>query len=162
MFLKKLLKRAIGPFLMQMSEWKRIKRIAGIGAVIAALTAVFVFDDYLYFLLFENLFGWKLQAGLKSLIMLILLMLNILLAYAVFKVMRRKPETGKEGLVGAIGVARSEIARDVEGWIEVHGERWQAVSQSPISPGQRVRVVQVGPGLLLRVQKEEGRRHWRQ
>ncbi|HRY28797.1 MAG TPA: nodulation protein NfeD [Elusimicrobiota bacterium] len=54
--------------------------------------------------------------------------------------------TGKEALVGQIGEARPD------GMVFVHGEYWEAESAAPLSPGQKVRVVEV-MGNRLRVEK---------
>jgi membrane-bound serine protease (ClpP class) len=66
---------------------------------------------------------------------------------------RRKVTTGREGLVGAVGVARSQLGP--EGTVFVQGEIWTAESVDGVIPaGSRVRVTQV-EGLRLRVKKEE-------
>jgi membrane-bound serine protease (ClpP class) len=61
---------------------------------------------------------------------------------------RRKPVTGRRGLIGEIGVARTEIAP--KGKVFVSGTHWSAVSDRPIPEGTRVVVEQVD-GLLLKV-----------
>ncbi len=66
---------------------------------------------------------------------------------------KQKVQTGREGLVGAVGVARSELSP--EGTVLVQGELWSAESQDDVIPlGSRVRVMRVD-GLRLRVKKEE-------
>jgi len=66
---------------------------------------------------------------------------------------KQKVQTGREGLVGAIGVARSELSPG--GTVFVQGELWSAESADGVIPaGARVRVTRVD-GLRLRVQKEE-------
>ena len=35
--------------------------------------------------------------------------------------------TGKEGMIGEVGIVRSPVGVDSSGWIFVHGERWRAV-----------------------------------
>ncbi|MEO0205881.1 MAG: nodulation protein NfeD [candidate division WOR-3 bacterium] len=63
----------------------------------------------------------------------------------------RKPSAGKEGLIGEIGIARSEI--DSEGGsIFVHGEWWNAVSEKPIKKGAKVKVVG-SKGMVLQVEE---------
>ncbi|MDR5683242.1 MAG: nodulation protein NfeD [Armatimonadota bacterium] len=65
---------------------------------------------------------------------------------------RRRPSSGREALVGAVGVARSEIAP--AGTVFVQGELWTAEADGdPIQPGERVRVVGL-EGLRLRVRRE--------
>jgi membrane-bound serine protease (ClpP class) len=68
------------------------------------------------------------------------------------RVHREKPDTGKEGLIGLIGEARSDIHAD--GQIFVHGEYWSASSDGPIGKGERVKVIAVD-GLRLKVTKAE-------
>lgn len=65
---------------------------------------------------------------------------------------RRRPTTGREALVGASGVARSDL--DPEGQVFVQGELWSAQSvDGLIRTGERVRVVDI-EGLRLKVRKE--------
>ncbi len=67
-----------------------------------------------------------------------------------FKTHRRKVTTGKEGLIGEIGRARTDI--DPEGQVQVHGEIWSAYADEPIPSGERIRVVEVD-GLQVKVEK---------
>ena len=63
----------------------------------------------------------------------------------------RKPSTGKEGIIGERGVAKTPI--DSEGGrVYVHGEWWDAVSDSPIKEGTKVKVVE-SDNLLIKVKK---------
>ena len=64
---------------------------------------------------------------------------------------RNKSVTGKEGMVGEIGTALTDIGS--QGKVQVHGEIWQASSPQPIESGNRVRVVAV-EGLNIRVTRE--------
>lgn len=76
---------------------------------------------------------------------------------AVVRARRRKPEAGREELVGAVGKVVEEL--DPEGVIKVRGELWKAVSRDGgrIPVGERVKVVEVR-GLTLIVEKTEERR----
>jgi membrane-bound serine protease (ClpP class) len=66
---------------------------------------------------------------------------------------RQKVQTGREALVGAVGVARSELSPT--GTVFVNGELWSAESIDGVIPvGSRVRVTRVD-GLRLQVHKEE-------
>jgi membrane-bound serine protease (ClpP class) len=53
----------------------------------------------------------------------------------------RRPSTGKEGIVGKRGVAKTNINED-EGKAYVYGEWWDAVSDTPIKKGEKVEVVE--------------------
>jgi membrane-bound serine protease (ClpP class) len=65
----------------------------------------------------------------------------------------RKVHTGREALVGAVGMTRSDLAPS--GTVFVEGELWSAESEDGAIPvGQRVRVIEV-KGLRLVVRKEE-------
>jgi membrane-bound serine protease (ClpP class) len=59
-----------------------------------------------------------------------------------------KTTTGREGLVGEVGVVRSPLAP--RGQIFLRGELWNAESEIPVEPGESVRVTHID-GLTLRV-----------
>ena len=59
-----------------------------------------------------------------------------------------KTTTGREGLVGEVGVVRSSLAP--RGQIFLRGEIWNAESEIPVEPGESVRVTHID-GLTLRV-----------
>lgn len=63
---------------------------------------------------------------------------------------RRPKTTGREGLVGEAGTAQSSL--DPEGKVFIHGEYWDARSDTPIAAGDKV-VVEVVEGLKLKVRK---------
>ena len=69
--------------------------------------------------------------------------------YKAVQVMRRKPITGTEGLIGEEGIAKTDITPR-GGMVLVHGELWTAYSDSPIPAGTGVVVEQV-KGLKLKV-----------
>ncbi|MCS7281074.1 MAG: nodulation protein NfeD [Desulfobacterota bacterium] len=73
------------------------------------------------------------------------------LSYAV-KAQFSKVKTGKEGLVGEEGLAKTFIHDD--GKVLIHGEIWNAKSSEPIEQGERVIVERVD-GLILKVKKKE-------
>src|SRR3972149_5873139 len=66
-----------------------------------------------------------------------------------FKAFKRKPVTGSEGLLGGEGVASTDITKD-GGMVLLHGERWSAYSDEPISKGEKVKVEAVA-GLKVKV-----------
>lgn len=70
-----------------------------------------------------------------------------------FKAFRSRPVTGSEGLAGAEGIADTDITGD-GGMVSLHGERWSAYSDVPVSKGDHVVVIQVS-GLKLKVKKRE-------
>ena len=54
----------------------------------------------------------------------------------------KKKVSGREGLVGEIGVAKTDI-KPSGGTVLVHGEYWNAVSDVPIKKNQKVRVIRI-------------------
>ena len=62
--------------------------------------------------------------------------------------LRRRPATGREEMVGLVGIARTALAPD--GQLAVRGELWEAVSEQPVSAGDQVEVTAVD-GLRLHV-----------
>jgi membrane-bound serine protease (ClpP class) len=75
---------------------------------------------------------------------------TIALVRLVIQAQRRRPQTGKEGLLGRQGEAETDL--DPEGWVVVQGERWRASAAEPVPRGGKVQVESV-EGLLLRVRK---------
>ena len=76
--------------------------------------------------------------------------LFIIAMYLVFKTHKKQAFTGREGLIGTIGVCQTEI--NPEGKIFLHGEYWNSISNEVIQPKEKVRVVGK-EGLTLKVEK---------
>ncbi|MBP1659451.1 MAG: Nodulation efficiency protein NfeD [Candidatus Aminicenantes bacterium] len=79
-----------------------------------------------------------------SLIVLFLLAL-------VFRAHRRRSVSGRDGLVGETGTARTDLSP--AGRVFVHGELWQAEADEIVRAGEKVKVVEVLDGLKIRVGK---------
>lgn len=75
-----------------------------------------------------------------------------ILSYAV-KAQFTKVKTGKEGLIGEKGIAKSNIR--LTGKVFLHGELWNARSDEDIREGEQVIVIEVD-GLILKVKKGGG------
>jgi len=84
----------------------------------------------------------------------VILMVVIFLAvgFLVMKTQFGKPVSGKEGLVGEVAVARTDI--NPEGRVFFHGELWTAHSETPVKEGGKVRVLNV-KNMRLEVKPEE-------
>jgi membrane-bound serine protease (ClpP class) len=63
------------------------------------------------------------------------------LVYMALRARRLPVRTGLEGMIHEIGTARSPLAP--RGKVFIHGEIWDAVSDEPVSPGERVEVLGV-------------------
>jgi membrane-bound serine protease (ClpP class) len=63
---------------------------------------------------------------------------------------RSRVDTGREGLIGLNGEARTDIGE--KGQVFVHGEIWSAWSETPIAKGEKISV-QAVDGLRLKVTK---------
>ncbi|MGH7230123.1 MAG: NfeD family protein, partial [Nitrospiraceae bacterium] len=74
--------------------------------------------------------------------------LSLLIVGMGVNAMRRRPLTGREGMVGTVGVAKTALAP--QGKIQIHGEIWDALSDPPVQPGDPVEVVRM-EGLTLHV-----------
>jgi membrane-bound serine protease (ClpP class) len=73
----------------------------------------------------------------------------VFLVYLVLRAHRRPSATGKEGMVGEIGTARTDLAP--AGTVFVHGEIWEAESVEPVRRGEKVRVLEVLGTVKIRV-----------
>lgn len=79
-----------------------------------------------------------------SLIVLFLLTL-------VIKAHRRRSVSGRDGMIGEAGTARTDLSP--AGTVFVHGELWEAVAAEPVRAGDKVKVLAVLEGLKLKVGK---------
>ncbi len=77
-----------------------------------------------------------------------------ILSYAV-KAQLSKVRTGKEGLVGEEGVARTDIAAGGKGKVMVHGELWSATGDEAVKKGEDVIVTAV-ERLVVKVRPKGG------
>jgi membrane-bound serine protease (ClpP class) len=75
--------------------------------------------------------------------------ITIFLMSIALRAHRAKVATGKEGMIGEIGVARTQLAP--AGKVFVHGEIWDATSPAPVATGGSV-VVRHVDGLRLEVE----------
>ena len=64
------------------------------------------------------------------------------------KAMRRRPVTGREEMVGLVGIVQTALTP--HGQLAVRGELWEAISDRPLQPGDKAEVVRV-EGLRLYV-----------
>jgi membrane-bound serine protease (ClpP class) len=77
----------------------------------------------------------------------------IFLVFLVVRAHRRKVATGKEGLIGEIGLARTDL--NPSGKVFVHGELWEAEADEFIPVGTKVKVSRVEANLSLKVTKAD-------
>lgn len=66
------------------------------------------------------------------------------------KIRKKEVVTGIQTMIGMVGVAMDEF--EVEGMVKIQGELWRATSESPLSKGDEIKVVDVS-GLRLKVEK---------
>ncbi|ACJ16545.1 nodulation protein nfeD [Thermococcus onnurineus NA1] len=104
----------------------------------------------------EYLVSGAIYEMLRIVIIVMAILMGLFFAFgaaAAVKAHRRRPESGKEELIGAKGKVIQEL--NPEGMIRVHGELWKALSKdgSRIPAGEKVRIVEI-KGLTLIVEKE--------
>jgi len=80
-------------------------------------------------------------------------LITIFLMTLALRARRNKVSTGREGMVGLIGVARTQL--EPAGKVFVHGEIWDATSHAPVASGQAI-VVRHVDGLRLEVEPVAG------
>jgi membrane-bound serine protease (ClpP class) len=74
----------------------------------------------------------------------------VIVSTLAFRAYRTQPKSGKDGLIGEIGLVKEDI--DPEGLIFVHGEYWRAIAKEKIEADEKVEV-EGADGLVLRVKK---------
>ncbi|MDD5529354.1 MAG: nodulation protein NfeD [bacterium] len=89
----------------------------------------------------------------------ILVVIGSITAFFVFvlsaavRAMKKKPVTGKHGLIGQIGKVKEKIVPGKEGKVFIVGEWWNATADETIEAGESVKILNV-EGLVLKVGKE--------
>lgn len=103
----------------------------------------------------ERSIGLQIPLSMIFGIVIVIGTLVVVLGALLARDFRRKKRTGREGLVGETGIAKTPIEK--EGKIFIHGEIWDACSAGEaIDEGSSVRVQGV-KGLLLVVEKIENK-----
>jgi membrane-bound serine protease (ClpP class) len=114
----------------------------GIGGLIA-----FVFGSVI--LIDTNVPGYGISPALIAAVSLTSAAFFIFVVGMAIKAKRRPVVSGREEMVGGMGVALDDF--DGSGRIRIHGEVWNARSKAPLRQGQQVRVVTMD-GLILHVE----------
>lgn len=93
----------------------------------------------------------ELRPSLKLIIPMALglSLIFIFLIVIAIRAQAKKPSTGKEGLIGEVGVAQTDLSP--EGKVFVHGEIWQAEATEDLPIGTKVKVVEVLKHLRIKV-----------
>ena len=93
----------------------------------------------------------ELRPSLKFIIPMALglSLIFIFLIVIAIRAQAKKPSTGKEGLIGEVGVAQTDLSP--EGKVFVHGEIWQAEANEDLPLGTKVKVVEVLKHLRIKV-----------
>ena len=103
------------------------------GAVCLVLGAVMLIDSPAP----EMRIHWSTAIGLA----LPFSAITVFLLSLAWRARQNKVETGREGMIGQVGAAITELKPD--GKVFVHGEYWDAVSTLPLPAGARVRVTAI-------------------
>jgi len=106
-------------------------------------------------MLFKSSFPDYLRVSMGTILptVIVVTLFFALCIWLTVKAYKRKPATGDLGIVSERGVAKTRIDKD-GGKVYVHGEWWNAVSDTPIEEGEKVEVIE-GKNLLIKVKKVE-------
>lgn len=118
--------------------------ILGLGGVVAFITgSIFMFDT--------ELEVFKVALPLIAALSVVSFGFLVLLLSLLISVRNKKTVSGIETLIGALGVATEDF--DDQGMVKIEGELWNAITQTPLSKGSRIRVNSI-EGLKLGVEPE--------
>jgi membrane-bound serine protease (ClpP class) len=115
------------------------------GIVSLTLGSLMLFDSPLPFL--------RVSLMVILPVVIVTSVLFVLTFRMVYKAHRKRPVTGREGLIGLHGKALSKTG-PAGGSVMVHGEIWSAWSEEPVDVGEKI-VVEAVNGLHLKVRKNE-------
>lgn len=134
----------LGFVLIALEGWFPTHGILTLGGVVAlTIGAVFLIDTPIP--------AMRIRLSVASAAAITLGVISALLLRLVLRARRRKPVTGREGLIGERGIVRSPLAP--EGMVMVHGELWRARSRTEVPAGAGIRVREVH-GLFLEVEPD--------
>lgn len=114
----------------------------GIGGVIAFVIGSIILMD-------TDIPGYGVSLPLIAAIALVSSALFAIIIVMALKSRKKPIVSGQEELVGAMGEALQDI--DGQGYIRLHGERWNAKTDSPVKKGDQVRVTKLD-GLTVHVE----------
>ncbi len=118
--------------------------VIGFGGIVAFVVGAVILID-------TEVPGFGIPFGLIVGVALTSALLIVTLLGMALKAQRRRVVSGDAGLVGSlVEVAALQEGNPLGGWVKLQGENWQVLSQAPLRPGQRVRVL-ARKGLLLDV-----------
>lgn len=113
------------------------------GVISLVMGSVILFDSDVPYLRVS----WEVIMTVVILITVFVVLILFLGVRAQFK----KPATGREGMIGEEGEARTKV-NEHGGTVFVHGEYWTAVSDRPVDKDRRVKVVEI-KGSVLKVEE---------
>ena len=102
----------------------------------------------------------QVNRGLIAVVTILIAAFIVFIVGAVVRGQRRRVETGTEGLIGKVAVAKTALAP--KGKVLVEGELWTAVLDGgKVEPGEEVTITKIeGLRLLVTQRKIKGRKRW--
>jgi len=102
----------------------------------------------------------QVNRGLIAIVTILIAAFIAFIVGAVVRGQRRRVETGTEGLIGKVAIAKTALAP--KGTVLVDGELWKAViDNGEVEPGEEVTITKVeGLKLLVTQSKIKGRKRW--
>ncbi|MBN1253905.1 MAG: nodulation protein NfeD [Deltaproteobacteria bacterium] len=94
-----------------------------------------------------------LRISFVNVILPVVIFSSALFLFALIMVVRahrRRPTTGREGLIGGRGIAKTDLKP--EGFVEIRGELWNAVAEETIKAGEKIQVKEM-EGMQVKVIK---------
>ncbi len=119
--------------------------VLGIGGVIAFISGATILTD-------TDIPAFRISWPLTAGIALTSLALSLIIIRLVFSSHKRPVVTGSEEMVRTHGEVLEWRGR--RGHVLAHGERWAAVSETPLKKGQQVRVAGI-EGIILKVEPDQ-------
>ncbi len=113
----------------------------GVGGIIAFVVGAMMLID-------TDIEGFGVPTSLIAVLAIMSGLIVFAIAAAALKARRRPVVTGREQMIGSVGIVVDDA--ESEGWAHVHSELWRVRSKEPLQQGQTVRVTGKD-GLVLTV-----------
>ncbi len=136
----------------EIQDWNRKFSKKSIPFIVIGLILLFFLDDLLYVFLVKELQLFTISKTWYTALFIFFFIGSVLLALAVLQIMKKRPQTGQEGLIGQQGTVTAKINGNYK--IKVRGELWNAECEQLLAIGDKVVIIAV-ESLLLKIKSEK-------
>jgi membrane-bound serine protease (ClpP class) len=140
----------LNPKEREIQDWDKKFNKKSLPLIFVGLILLFFLDDLLYVFLVKELQIFTFSKTYYTIFVTFFFFGSVFLALAVLHILRKRPQTGSEGLIGQQGIV---VGKDDGIYkIKVHGELWSAECEQHVQINDKVEIIAIN-NLLLQIRK---------